>query len=72
MNQLSLFDAPARPAPQPVDLPAVRNGRPEVRYRHPDQPAMAWTGRGKPPRWVTEWIESGKSLDALHVPGAGR
>ncbi len=70
MNQLGLFDAPPAPIPRPADLPAVRSGRPEVAYRHPDQLNMAWTGRGKPPRWVTEWIESGKSLDALRVPGA--
>ncbi len=72
MSQLSLFDAPPRPAPQPVDMPVVKNGRPEVSYRHPGQPGMAWTGRGKPPRWVTEWIESGKSLDALRATGAAK
>lgn len=70
MNQLSLFDAPARPAPQPVDLPAVKTGgRPEVQFRNPDNPGLAWTGRGKPPRWVTEWVQGGKSLEALRVPG---
>lgn len=52
-------------------LPVAKTGgRPEVRYRHPDNPGMAWTGRGKPPRWVTEWVQSGKSLEALRVPGA--
>lgn len=73
MSQLGLFDEPPRPMPKPADLPAVsisRNGgRPEVRYRNPDQPSQAWTGRGKPPRWVTEWVEGGKSLEALRVPG---
>lgn len=74
MNQLSLFDAPLAPAPKPVqptvDLPVVVHRRPEVAYRHPGDLGLAWTGRGKPPRWITEWIESGKSLDALRVPGA--
>lgn len=69
MNQLGLFDVPA-PAPRPVDLPAVVRGRPEVAYRNPENEHQAWTGRGKPPRWITEWIQSGKSLDALRVPGA--
>lgn len=68
MNQLGLFDVPA-PVPQPVDLPPVVRGRPEVVYRNPDQPAQTWTGRGKPPRWVTEWVQGGKSLEALRVPG---
>lgn len=69
MNQLGLFDAPLAPARMPVDLPPVKGGRPEVCYRNPDQPAQAWTGRGKPPRWVSEWVQSGKSLEALRVPG---
>ena len=67
--QLDLFAVPAS-VPIPVDLPGVKpGGRPEVCYRNPDQPAQAWTGRGKPPRWVTEWVQSGKSLEALRVPG---
>lgn len=74
MNQLDLFAQPPAPAPRPVDLPAVsmakNGGRPEVAFRHPDNLGMAWTGRGKPPRWVTEWIESGKQLEALRIPSA--
>jgi ParB/RepB/Spo0J family partition protein len=38
-----------------------------VRYRHPNNPAQAWTGRGRQPKWVSEWVASGKSLDALQV-----
>lgn len=68
MNQLSLFDASPKAAP-PVDLPPVVRGRPDVAYRHPGDLGLAWTGRGKQPRWITEWVESGKSLDALRVPG---
>jgi len=33
------------------------------KYRHPDNPALTWTGRGKRPGWVTEWLSSGKSLE---------
>lgn len=69
MNQLGLFDESPRSAPQPVDLPPVVRGRPEVVYRNPDNESQAWTGRGKPPRWVTEWVQGGKSLEALRVPG---
>ncbi|MBA4095048.1 MAG: histidinol phosphate phosphatase, partial [Candidatus Accumulibacter sp.] len=26
-----------------------------------------WTGRGRQPKWVKEWVEGGKSLDKLRV-----
>lgn len=69
MNQLGLFDSPPAPAARSSSLPLVKGGRPEIRYRNPDDPMLAWTGRGKPPRWIAEWVESGKTLDALRVPG---
>jgi len=71
-QQLGLFDAPPAPpasVARPTSLPPVKGGRPEVCYRNPDDPMLAWTGRGKPPRWITEWVESGKSLEALRMPG---
>lgn len=40
---------------------------PTVQYRNPNDPGQAWTGRGKQPKWVSEWIQSGKSLDALRI-----
>lgn len=42
-------------------------GSSPVRYRNPSDPAQAWTGRGRQPKWVSEWVGSGKSLDALRV-----
>ena len=38
-----------------------------VRYRHPDDASQQWTGRGRPPKWVKEWVEGGKSIDQLRV-----
>ena len=38
-----------------------------VRYRHPDNASLQWTGRGRQPQWVRDWLDSGKSLDALGV-----
>lgn len=38
-----------------------------VRYRHPDDASQQWTGRGRQPRWVREWIASGKPIDLLRV-----
>jgi ParB/RepB/Spo0J family partition protein len=69
------------PAPQ-VEAPAAadqaqdeaRAGSLTVRYRNPNDPSQAWTGRGRQPRWISQWIESGKSLKDLEVepaPAAG-
>ncbi len=53
-----------------ITAPAARSSKGStvpVRYRHPDNPAFKWTGRGRQPKWVSEWISSGKSLDDLRV-----
>jgi DNA-binding protein H-NS len=40
------------------------------KYRHPDNPALTWTGRGKRPAWVAEWLSSGKSLEDAATAGS--
>lgn len=39
----------------------------QAKYRHPDNPALTWSGRGKRPAWVAEALASGKSLEELTV-----
>lgn len=36
-----------------------------VKYRHPQQSELTWTGRGRKPAWIAEWIASGNALEAL-------
>lgn len=40
-----------------------------VKYRHPENHSLQWTGRGRQPRWVKEWVEgkAGRSIDNLKV-----
>lgn len=38
-----------------------------VKFRHPSDASLRWTGRGRQPKWVKEWVESGKSLDEVRV-----
>jgi DNA-binding protein H-NS len=40
-------------------------GKVAVKYRHPDDASLTWTGRGKRPRWIEAWLSGGKSLDQL-------
>jgi DNA-binding protein H-NS len=44
-----------------------KTGTVAVRYRHPENASQQWTGRGRQPKWVKEWVEGGKSLDKLRV-----
>ena len=42
-------------------------GKVKVKYRHPDNAALEWTGRGRQPRWVAEWLGAGGKPEALIV-----
>ncbi|SDI99155.1 H-NS family nucleoid-associated regulatory protein [Lutimaribacter saemankumensis] len=37
------------------------------KYRHPDDPTVTWTGKGRRPDWVKEALSKGKSLDDLLI-----
>jgi DNA-binding protein H-NS len=39
----------------------------EAKFAHPENASVTWTGRGKAPKWVTEWEASGKSRDGLLI-----
>jgi DNA-binding protein H-NS len=38
-----------------------------VKYRDPNEPTHQWSGRGRQPAWVKDWIASGKSIDETKV-----
>lgn len=38
-----------------------------VKYRHPEDSNLAWTGRGRQPRWVVDFIAAGGTLEQLLV-----
>jgi len=37
------------------------------KYRSKTDASQTWTGRGRQPRWVVDWIASGKRLDDLAI-----
>lgn len=43
------------------------SGKVAAKYANPADSSQTWTGRGKKPRWVGEWLDSGKSLDDLKI-----
>ena len=45
----------------------VPTGKVKVKYRHPENASLEWTGRGRQPKWVAEWLTKGGLLDSLTV-----
>lgn len=45
----------------------ARARRTTAKYRNPDNPQQTWSGRGRKPKWVQDWLAAGKALDALRV-----
>ena len=43
------------------------SGGGQARYRHPNDPSLTWSGRGKRPAWINEALAAGKSLDDFAV-----
>lgn len=38
-----------------------------AKYVNPGDPEQTWTGRGRKPRWVSDALDAGKSLDDLSI-----
>lgn len=37
------------------------------KYRHPDNPEVTWTGRGRKPQWIKEAEEAGQDISDFAV-----
>ena len=38
-----------------------------VRYQHPEKPELKWTGRGRQPIWMQQWLEGGGTMEQLDL-----
>ncbi len=45
----------------------TKRGTVAVKYRHPENGALTWTGRGRSPVWVAEWKSKYGSLAGITV-----
>jgi DNA-binding protein H-NS len=48
-------------APPPKKTP------PEAKYRHPENPDVTWSGRGRKPGWISAGLAAGKTLDDFAI-----
>lgn len=39
-----------------------------LKFRNPANPSIGWTGHGRKPQWVIDWLAEGKALDDLRAP----
>lgn len=44
-----------------------KTGKVAPKYRHPENADIGWTGRGRKPLWVQDWLAAGKSIDELLI-----
>lgn len=45
----------------------VTGNKVKVKYRHPQDATLEWTGRGRKPKWVEAWLLGGQSMEALSI-----
>jgi DNA-binding protein H-NS len=38
-----------------------------MKYRHPEDSALTWSGRGRKPRWVVEFLAKGGKIESLAI-----
>ena len=49
-------------------LPPKEKAKAPPKYQDPNDPTKTWSGKGKPPQWVKDALDSGKTLDDLLIP----
>ena len=60
--------APAEPSPS-----RERRRYPRVlpKYQNPDEPSETWSGRGKQPRWLTQALKTGHTIEEFVIGNVG-
>jgi len=53
------------PMPAPDEAPKAREVKPK--YRHPKDMILTWSGRGKKPGWMQDWIAAGNDMNDLLI-----
>lgn len=59
----------AKPAKAPAKKAGAKKTAGVAKYRNPDNAEMTWTGRGRKPLWVQNWLGAGKPLEELEIKG---
>lgn len=38
-----------------------------AKYRHPDEHSLTWSGRGRQPKWIAEFLAKGGKIETLAI-----
>lgn len=50
------------------NAPAKKSrGTQPPKYRHPDNPSLTWSGRGRQPAWLKDALDAGKSREDFRI-----
>lgn len=47
--------------------PSRKRTASEPKYRHPENPEITWSGRGRKPAWIVDGLAAGKSLEDFAI-----
>ncbi|MDN0074003.1 H-NS histone family protein [Crenobacter sp. SG2303] len=51
-----------------LSKPATASRKPvEAKYRNPDDASQTWSGRGRKPAWVQQYVDAGFKLEDLAI-----
>lgn len=68
LRELAEKDKPSKGAPAARNTPRKRHvAKIKIKYRHPNQHDLTWSGRGRKPKWVAECEAAGNNLTSLEV-----
>ncbi len=42
-------------------------GKGAVLFRHPENTSWVWSGKGRRPQWIEDWLRGGGRMESLHV-----
>ncbi|MBC7415396.1 MAG: H-NS histone family protein [Herminiimonas sp.] len=43
----------------------AKSAKPAAVYQHPENAELSWSGRGRKPGWVKQWVDGGQPLEGL-------
>ncbi|WP_028714456.1 H-NS family nucleoid-associated regulatory protein [Paracoccus sp. J55] len=47
--------------------PARKRSESVAKYRHPENPEITWSGRGRKPAWIADALAAGKTLEDFAI-----